>query len=50
LEIAAEAQASMIEYANLRARYDAKGRPTGLSNDQEKRLEEAETYTNSLRC
>jgi len=40
---AAEAQTSMVEYANLRSRYDPKDQPTGLSEDEEKRLGEAET-------
>jgi hypothetical protein len=42
LDLAAEAQASMIEYANVRARYDSKGKSTGLTEDEEKRLQEAE--------
>ena len=42
LDIGADAQASMIEYANVSARYDAKGQLTELSDDEEKRLGEAE--------
>jgi hypothetical protein len=43
LDIAADAQASMIEYANLRARHDSKNKPTGITEEEEKRLQEAET-------
>jgi hypothetical protein len=42
LDIAADAQASMIEYANLRARYDANGRSTELMKEEEERFREAE--------
>ena len=42
LDIAADAQASMIEYANLRARYDVNGKPTSLLEEEEDRLREAE--------
>ncbi len=42
LDIAADAQASMIEYANLRARHDSQGRPTDLTEEEEERLQEAE--------
>jgi hypothetical protein len=42
LDIAADAQASMIEFANVRARYDSKGQPTDITEEEEKRLQEAE--------
>jgi hypothetical protein len=42
LDLAAEAQASMIEYANVRARCDSDGDLTNLTDDDEKRLQEAE--------
>ena len=42
LDIAADAQASMIEYANLRSRCDADGKSTKLTDEEEKRLQEAE--------
>jgi hypothetical protein len=42
LDLAAEAQASMIEYANVRARYDSDGDLTDLPDEDEKRLQEAE--------
>jgi hypothetical protein len=43
LDLAADAQASTIEYANVSARFDANGRSTGLDDEGESRLIEAET-------
>jgi hypothetical protein len=42
LDLAADAKASLIEYANVSARVDAYGKSTNLPEDQEKRLAEAE--------
>jgi len=42
LDLAAEARASLIEYANVSARFNSRGKSTGLSDSEEKRLAEAE--------
>ncbi|MGM4870454.1 hypothetical protein AB7645_04395 [Bradyrhizobium sp. 956_D2_N1_5] len=42
LELAADARASLIDYANVSARFDSRGKSTSLSDDAEARLAEAE--------
>ncbi|QHP70451.1 hypothetical protein EI171_26070 [Bradyrhizobium sp. LCT2] len=42
LDMAADAKASLIEYTNVSARFDAYGKSTKLSDEQEKRLAESE--------